>query len=399
MNIAVLMLNESGHGGAEKHTAELATRLRWRGHDVSLICNRRVLEAMAGMTAVEAPQVDLADFFHGNPNSFVDWKKTLRNAQFDAIVLEKGHINQGTSAFHRAARACTPFYLVIEQSRAFPPAKLGGKYLGIIPKLELWRRRIIARHRRNARYPHAIICVSDENRQAFIHDFGYPGERCQVVHNCVDTERFRPDDKAGRKLRQELNLEPGARLLAVVGRLSHQKNQSLALMAFAGILGDPGCPPDTHLLLVGDGEDEAMLREDVVQLKLGDNAIFYGRTRTPEAIMAGVDFLVLPSRHEGLPLTVAEAFACGCPAIATDAGGTREIVSSADFGWLIPNEDVVALRQAMLAALATAPGRRAAMGKACREHAVENFNADTLYGRIVDVVEQRKRGAGSRGQG
>jgi glycosyltransferase involved in cell wall biosynthesis len=62
------------------------------------------------------------------------------------------------------------------------------------------------------------------------------------------------------------------------------------------------------------------------------------------------DVLTLPSWSEGYPNVVVEAVACGRPVVATDVGGTREIINDAN-GMLIPPRDIDALRDALREAL------------------------------------------------
>jgi len=78
------------------------------------------------------------------------------------------------------------------------------------------------------------------------------------------------------------------------------------------------------------------------------------------ALLRGAELFVLASRSEGWCNALAEALACGCPVVATDVGGNREIVDSSVLGHLVPAGDVGALTEAIVAAL-EAPWDRAAI--------------------------------------
>jgi glycosyltransferase involved in cell wall biosynthesis len=100
---------------------------------------------------------------------------------------------------------------------------------------------------------------------------------------------------------------------------------------------------------------------------------------------------VLPSRREGLPLSLMEAAACGRAMIASDVPGCREIVIHNQTGLLVPADDAPALAQAM-ERLAGAPELRARFAAAARNLVIEEFAADSigrqtvqLYRRLLDA--------------
>jgi glycosyltransferase involved in cell wall biosynthesis len=96
---------------------------------------------------------------------------------------------------------------------------------------------------------------------------------------------------------------------------------------------------------------------------------------------------VLPSRREGLPLSLLEAAACQRALIASDVPGCREIVVHEQTGLLTPVDDPAALAEAM-ARLASAPDLRARYAKAAKRILAENFSADIIGRQIVDLYRQ-----------
>src|SRR5262249_9521442 len=93
---------------------------------------------------------------------------------------------------------------------------------------------------------------------------------------------------------------------------------------------------------------------------------------------------VLPSRREGLPLSLLEAAACGRAMVASDVPGCREIVRHGETGLLVPPDDPGALADA-IATLAESPHLRAQYGRAARAVAVERFSASSIGRQIVEL--------------
>ena len=98
--------------------------------------------------------------------------------------------------------------------------------------------------------------------------------------------------------------------------------------------------------LVGKGINERVLRCMAEQLKL-TNVAFVGHADNIEEVWAKHQALVLPSRFEGMPLTVVEAMLCGRPCIATDVGGNRELIRDGVNGFLAKAATVQLIDDAM----------------------------------------------------
>jgi glycosyltransferase involved in cell wall biosynthesis len=128
-----------------------------------------------------------------------------------------------------------------------------------------------------------------------------------------------------------------------------------------------------YLLLVGGGELENAVREQVAGLGLESRVRFLGIRADVADILRASDVFVLSSRWEGNPMSVMEAMAAGLPVVSTAVGGVPELVRDGETGLLVPSEDTGALAQA-IQALVDNPARRQAMGAAARQHAVASFD-------------------------
>jgi glycosyltransferase involved in cell wall biosynthesis len=110
-----------------------------------------------------------------------------------------------------------------------------------------------------------------------------------------------------------------------VGRLDHAKGFDRLIHAFPALLARR---PQARLWLVGDGHEAAALHELADELHVGNSVRFVGMQRNPYVWMKHAHLFVLPSRREGLPNSLLEATALGCPTVALEhPGGTREIMT------------------------------------------------------------------------
>ncbi len=200
-----------------------------------------------------------------------------------------------------------------------------------------------------------------------------PRERIHLLPHGVDVERFRPADETERRaLRLALGLPEGV-LAVYSGRLLRGKGLETLVEAMAS----PALPPELRLVLLGSGEGqldvEPELRRRMEERGLAARVRFAGRVDDVSAYLRASDVFVFPSLFEALGIALVEAAACGLPAVASRTGGIVDVVEDGRSGVLVPPGDATALASA-LAALASDPGRRAALGREARAAAVRRFD-------------------------
>ena len=168
----------------------------------------------------------------------------------------------------------------------------------------------------------------------------------------------------------------GPRLLSV-GSLKPVKNHALLLQAFA-LLPQPGA----RLMIVGQGQNEAKLKERARQLGLEGRVIFAGFHADPAPFYATADVFVLSSDHEGFGNVIVEALSFGLPVVSTDCpSGPAEILGRGRWGQLVPVGDAPALAHAMAAALSVPVDRAALQARAAA------FAPDIAARRYLDLME------------
>jgi glycosyltransferase involved in cell wall biosynthesis len=161
-------------------------------------------------------------------------------------------------------------------------------------------------------------------------EYGAPQRRIRVIPNGIDTERFHPRDVGDGRV---------AGPIVAAGRLVEQKNHALFLRAAADLVR---LVPEAQFLIAGDGPLRGALEAQARQLGIADRVEFTGERRDIDAVLRSGSILWLTSRWEGMPNIVLEAMASGLPVIATDVGGTRELVRSGVDGFVVPEDDAAA---------------------------------------------------------
>jgi glycosyltransferase involved in cell wall biosynthesis len=151
----------------------------------------------------------------------------------------------------------------------------------------------------------------------------------------------------------------------------------------------PLVDPEVRLVQIGGGplRDELVARRD--RLGLRDRVEFRElpwEDRVAD-LLAGFDLFVLPSRIEGLPVSIMEAMLAGLPIVVTDVGSVREEVVDGENGLIVPPEDPAALAGAINELMAD-PDRRARMGQRSREIASERFTVAATVDRYLDVYRR-----------
>ena len=139
-------------------------------------------------------------------------------------------------------------------------------------------------------------------------------DRYREIHNAIDCAPFAFDEVERQAVRAEFGLTD-ALVIGHVGRLHFQKNQGFLLDVFRRA---HEIEPTARLLIVGQGEDEAMLKEKAGALGLDDAVIFAGVRRDVPRLMQAMDAFALPSLFEGLPVVLVETQAAGLPTVASD---------------------------------------------------------------------------------
>jgi glycosyltransferase involved in cell wall biosynthesis len=308
-------------------------------------------EAAPGLPApLRAAARELAPYLAASPIALA---RAIRSERVAAVICQEYEFPRFDAAVALGRALRVPVYATFQ----------GGDY-------QRWRLERILRPRT---VPAAAGLLIGSRAEAERVRERYGATRVTRIPNPVDLEVWRPGDRSAA--RAALGLPEEALVVGWHGRVAiDQKGLDVLAGAWRALAARV---PGAHLLLIGGGRDEAELARLLDGLprvtRVADHV------HDPAALaarLAAADVYVLPSRHEGLPVALAEAMACGLPAVATRVGGVEQLLPPAA-GDIVAPEDPAALADALEGLLADEVRRRAA-GNAARAAAEAGFSLEAV---------------------
>lgn len=235
----------------------------------------------------------------------------------------------------------------------------------------------------SARWTDALVCVSkDEHAAGLAAGISAPWV---LVPNGVDLTRWTPageDAKVAARGQLGLGGEP---IVVCVGRLTRQKGQDVLLTAWPAVRERID---DARLILIGEGPDRGALEGRAVP-----GVELAGHRDDVADWIAAADLVVLPSRWEGMSLSLLEAMARARPVIATDVAGMREVLSMGG-GEVVPAEDAGALARSIGTRLAERQilGAEGARARATIESRYDiRSSLERIAQLYADILDRRRR--------
>ena len=242
----------------------------------------------------------------------------------------------------------------------FQSARYGRK-VELVRRLEHWYARHVSRVITPSFYLKGIVA-----------GWGVAPERISVVYNAL-TSRF--DGAVSREEARRLVGLDGT-LVLTVARLYKWKNVDVLIKLV------PDLPPESKLVIVGDGPEEPFLKGLADELGVADRVVFVGRVPQERVALylRAADVFVLNTRYEGLSHTILECMDVGIPVVATAVGGNMELIEDGVNGFLVPVDD----RRQIVSAV-----RKLLYDRRVRESFVERSKEkvkDSSWDRLMDTT-------------
>ncbi len=241
-----------------------------------------------------------------------------------------------------------------------------------------------------------IIWVSKGVCDEFAQRIGVSDPKGRVIydgHRLPD--RNEPD--TSREIRSEFGLPENARLALVVASYDPRKDHETLVAAAQQV-----CAQEENFFFLLAGSDFTPGEQRLNKIKglveaagLTQRVLFLGYRSDVGRLLRGVDVLVNPAREEALGGSLIEAIGNGVPCVATDTGGTPEIVPHGKCGYLVPRQDPAALAERLVELLRD-DETRARFRANARDHFDANFTigpcADATAALFEDIIAQRRLG-------
>lgn len=236
--------------------------------------------------------------------------------------------------------------------------------------------RLVSRHG-------TLVAVSQDLKRFICEKVGIAEKQVEVIHNGVAPAQLITDEEV-QKCKAELEVSGCYPLLGVVGSLYPVKGHRFLLEAMPEILRRW---PKAQLLVIGRGELEVALKEQVEQLSIGTNVHFLGMRQDVPRLLSLLDIFILPSLSEGLSLALLEAMASGKPVVATRVGGNPELIDHGKTGFLVQSEDARDLAANILKLLSD-PETMQQFSRQAAERVRQHFSMEQMVDRYKGLYAQ-----------
>jgi glycosyltransferase involved in cell wall biosynthesis len=204
-----------------------------------------------------------------------------------------------------------------------------------------------------------------------------------AVPSGVDIASLRPKLLAKQEARRQLGWDAHAPYILGVGRFVFIKGFDLAVRAMAQVLEEV---PQSHLVLLGDGPESAVLENLAKTERVHSRLIITAVKDRLALYLSASDVFVAPSRNEGMGRAIVEAMSAGLPIVASQVGGIPSVVEDKQSGLLVPPEDPGALARALIRLLQDASMRNEYGSRGWKR--AEQFSLDRMESLLLRLYNE-----------
>jgi len=228
----------------------------------------------------------------------------------------------------------------------------------------------------------SVITIADFTRQYLIENYKIPAERIALIYQGTNVDRFCSSKKGKLEALKRYQLKENTTpIIGIIGSLEHRKGHPVLFKAVAELKNKK--LPDIHILVVGDGPDEDMLKDLVKELGIEQNVSFFPFTNEPHIVYERLDITVLSSLYkEGLPNVLLESMAMGVPTVSSSLGGVPEVVIDGKTGYKVEPGNTMQLADA-INKLWNNQQNYQQIRKNVRRFITERFNKETQFDKFI----------------
>jgi len=356
MKKVVLAIRSLDIGGAERQFIELLKHIDKTKFDVT-VCTmyggvqEEIVKTIPHISYYNLEKKGRYDFVA----FFRHYAKLLKRIQPEVIYAFLGEMNL-------FSLWCKPWGTKIIWG--FRASNMDLKRYGKVPQILFWLQKRLLHHVDK-------IIVNSSASLRFHQAQGFDMSRAIVIHNGIDTERFKRDDDARAKFRLMYGVKDDQIAIGIVARIDYMKGYTIFAQAMKEILDRYS---HVKAFAVGDGDQEIKKRcVEILGTYCGERFTWLGQRKDVEAIYSGLDIAVSSSFGEGFSNSIAEAMSCEVPCVVTDVGDSSVIVGKT--GEVVPPNDVSSLVSGIENLMQQ---DLQAMGNAARRRIEENFSIERM---------------------
>lgn len=346
-------------GGAENQVVSLADKLAEKEIDVTIAYMLNLKVVVPKNKHVKLVYLKGERSPIGVIRAFVNLVRLIRESRPDVVHSHMYHAN----ILSRVARLFAPIENLVSTAHS---NKVGGRVR-------------VASYRLTNRLCDTFTNVSDDAVRRFEEKRAVPKGRMLSVKNGIDVDRFKYSVSARRSLRKCLSLNDKMVFISI-GRFHESKDYPNLIESFSSLLDRLD---NSHLLIVGDGALRSDVEIKIKQLGLQESVTLLGLREDIPQLLSAADVYVMSSAWEGLPLVIAEAMAVQRVVVATNCGGTGQIIGGA--GYIVPPKNSAALADAMFSAASLSADDARELGRKARERIVGQFSLDATVDKWLEI--------------
>jgi len=225
-----------------------------------------------------------------------------------------------------------------------------------------------------------VVAVS-EVIERDLTESGVPAGKVSLIMNGINA--LQPSEDARARIRAEMGLTAGERVIVQIGRIGYPKRNELLVEGVAALpqLLSP------HVWFIGEGDQQPAVMDLARQRGLQDRVRFCGYRSDIADILAAADLLAVTSDTEGLPITILEAMSMYCPVVSTSVGGIPHVLKDGRDAWFVPPGDTVALTRTLEEVLSKPELARQRAENAHREY-VRAHSRESMGLKYQEIYEE-----------
>lgn len=371
------LITKGSWGGASRYVYELATSLPTNDFDVSVILGEG--ESLAKKLDEKKIRVIRLLELARDINLINDWSvfwtlyKIFRRERPDIIHLNSSKIGGLGSLAGRLAGIKKIIFT--------------GHGWAFNEKRPWWQKKIIAfLSWLTIIFSHKTILVSKKLGQQIAKWPGTKG-KLEMIYNGVDHISFLSERDARLLLLPD---KTDKFWLGTIAELHPNKGLDVLIEAFARLVKDmlgSRIGWSLHLIIIGEGQERYRLEKLISQKRLDGRIILLGQIEDARKYLRAFDIFVLPSRTEAFPYALLEAGAAGVPIIASEVGGIPEIIPDAEYGLLVPPENIHELEKS-LKYMIVKDHYRALVSHKIQDYVRDNFSMRKMVEETIELYKK-----------